>query len=175
MTALPHQNLTRRFVQLAGRNSWLPSLLARLTRLMVLGSLLLAIAPQGCATLLPDRERSSLQEAVPLYNVLRKRRGWGADGELGTKGEQFVAQRKTACCNCSTWCNRRMGSSACATSVSSCCISTGRTPERSSQLTRGLRLVVDVAHFHPVALFGQQFHGGLKTVEVTSAAPGRVR
>src|SRR5258708_40009403 len=50
MTALPHQNLTRRFVQLAGRNSWLPSLLARLTRLMVLGSLLLAIAPQRCAS-----------------------------------------------------------------------------------------------------------------------------
>ena len=68
----------------------MPSLLTSLTRLMVLGSLLLAIAPQGCATLLPDRERSSLQEAVLLYNVLRKRRGWGADGELGTKGEQLL-------------------------------------------------------------------------------------
>jgi hypothetical protein len=88
-------------------------------------------------------------------------------GTLLPSGSGPAVQRSTE--------KTRMGSSACATSVSSCCISTGRTPERGSRLTRGLRLVVDVAHFHPVALFGQQFHGGLKTVDVASAVLGTVR
>jgi len=39
------KNLTRRSVQLAVRNSWLSSLLAKLTQAIVHGSLLLAIAP----------------------------------------------------------------------------------------------------------------------------------
>src|SRR6266566_8613974 len=49
------------------------------------------------------------------------------------KGGQPTAQRKTACCNSSSWCNKLTGSSACATSVSSCCFSTGKTPERSNR------------------------------------------
>jgi hypothetical protein len=40
------KNLTRRCVQLAVKNSWLPSLLASLARVMVHGSLHLATAPQ---------------------------------------------------------------------------------------------------------------------------------
>ena len=46
MLHCPTKNPTRRFVQLAVRTSWLPSLLASLTRVMVHGSLHLAIAPQ---------------------------------------------------------------------------------------------------------------------------------
>src|SRR5437588_8969268 len=49
------------------------------------------------------------------------------------KGGQPAAQRKTACCNCSNWSNRRMGSSVWATSSSFCCISAGRTPDRNSR------------------------------------------
>ena len=50
-----------------------------------------------------------------------------------TKGEQPTAHRKTARCNSSSCCNKRTGSSACATSVSSCCFWTGKTPERSNR------------------------------------------
>ena len=48
--ALPTKNPTRRLVQLAVRTSWLPSLLASLTRVTVLGSLHLATAPQRFAS-----------------------------------------------------------------------------------------------------------------------------
>jgi len=41
---------------------------------------------------------------------------------------------KTACCNCSTCWNRRMGSRACATAVSSCCCCADRTPENRRRL-----------------------------------------
>ncbi len=53
----------------------------------------------------------------------------GAGEMLGTKGEQFTAQRKTACCNCSSCWNRRMGSRDWDTSVSSCCFCSGNTPD----------------------------------------------
>ncbi len=56
-----------------------------------------------------------------------------AEGSDERKGKQPTAQRKTACCNCSSWCNKRTGSSACATSVSSCCFQAGKTPERSNR------------------------------------------
>src|SRR5438105_14784137 len=49
-----------------------------------------------------------------------------------TKGEQPTAHRKTARCNSSSCCNKRTGSSACATSVSSCCFWTGKTPDQKA-------------------------------------------
>ena len=80
-----------------------------------------------------EREHSALQEAFPLYTVLPKRRGEDRKGGDETKGEQPTAHRKTARCNSSSCCNKRTGSSACATSVSSCCFWTGKTPERSNR------------------------------------------
>jgi hypothetical protein len=62
-------------------------------------------------------------------------------------GAQPRAHRNTASCNYLSWCKKRMGSSACATSVNSCCISAGRTPDSRRRLTWGLRWIVDVAHF----------------------------
>ena len=53
----------------------------------------------------------------------------GVEGRDKTTGEQPKAQQKTACCNCSACWNRRMGSSACATSSSSYCFWAGRTPD----------------------------------------------
>src|SRR5437660_7727393 len=53
----------------------------------------------------------------------------GTEGRDERKGEQPTAQRKTACCNCSNCWNREMGSSACATSISSCCFCGGNTPD----------------------------------------------
>jgi hypothetical protein len=57
----------------------------------------------------------------------------GAEGRDEIKGEQPTAQWKMACCNCSSCWKRRMGSSVCATSSSSCCFWAGRTPDRSSR------------------------------------------
>ncbi len=83
----------------------------------------------GSGTLLSARTSPAIQRSTE-----KVRRGVG--GILGTKGEQLTAQRKTACCNCSTCWNRRMGSRACATSVSSCCCCADRTLESIRRCSR---------------------------------------
>src|SRR5260370_38121786 len=55
----------------------------------------------GLGTLL-----SSGTSAAELRSTEKTRSG--ADGRLGTNGEQLVAQRKTACCNCSSCSNKRI-------------------------------------------------------------------
>jgi hypothetical protein len=58
-------NLTQRCVQLAVRKSWWPSLLTRLARVMVHGSLLLATAPQ--------RRQDSTPQDAPERNCWKRR------------------------------------------------------------------------------------------------------
>ena len=77
----------------------------------------------GSPTLLSSGSFPMVQSSTEKTRVLAKGRG-----EI--TGEQLTAQRKTACCNCSSWCKRRMGLRAYATSVSSCCFSVSRNPDR---------------------------------------------
>src|SRR5690349_22920616 len=89
----------------------------------------------------------------------------------GITGEQPAAQRKTACCNCSSWFNRPMGSSTSATSVSSCCFWTGSIPD-SRSLCSGVFAGSSTQRIsYPVAFFRQQFHRGLKTVHIQAQRP----
>lgn len=84
------------------------------------------IVADGSGTLFSTR-------SVPAEQHSTEKTRRGADGGPGTQGEQPTAQLKTACCNCSTCWKRWIGSSACATSVSSCCCWAGRTPDRSKR------------------------------------------
>jgi hypothetical protein len=80
----------------------------------------------GSVTLLSSGSFPTVQSSTEKTRI-------GAE-EIGEiTGEQLTAQRKTACCNCSSCRNRRMGSRACATSNSSCCFWASGTPERSSR------------------------------------------
>jgi len=79
--------------------------------------------------LLRDRERFLARGSVPVIQRSTEKTRRGVEGRDERKGEQPTAQRKTACCNSSSCSNRRMGSSACATSVSSCCFCAGNTPD----------------------------------------------
>jgi site-specific DNA recombinase len=74
---------------------------------------------------------SSESESVRFCHLLTDYSG--AEGVFEIKGGTLTAQRKTACCNCSTCWNRRMGSSDRAASVSSCCFWAGKTPDGSKR------------------------------------------
>jgi hypothetical protein len=69
---------------------------------------------------------------LPAVHCATEKTWRGSERGDETKGAQPIAQRNTACRNCSSWRKRRMGSSACATPVSSCCLLAGRTSERNS-------------------------------------------
>jgi hypothetical protein len=71
--------------------------------------------------------------AFPIVQRSTEKTRMGTDGVFETKGAQLTAQRKTACCNCSSCWKRRKGSSVCATSVSACCFWADRTPDRSNR------------------------------------------
>ncbi len=72
--ALPHQNLTPGLLNWQ-RQDTLVDLQRNLERVMVPGSLQFASAPQRLPVGQPDRERSSQQKRLLLYNVLQKRCG----------------------------------------------------------------------------------------------------
>jgi hypothetical protein len=71
--------------------------------------------------------------SVPAVQDSTEKTRMEGEGACETKGEQPMAQRNTAFCNYSACWNRRMGSSAYATSISSCCFSAGRTSDRSNR------------------------------------------
>src|SRR5260370_24546170 len=84
----------------------------------------------------------------------------GSERRNATKGEQPTAQRKTACCNCLSLCNKRTRSSACATSVSSCCFWRGKTPERSNRCNGVLAGSYTQRIFFPSRSFESSFIEG---------------
>src|SRR5260370_15032425 len=86
----------------------------------------------GSPTLLSSGSCPMVQSSTEKTRVLSK-----GKGEI--TGEQLTALRKTACCNCSSWCKSRMWSRVCATSVSSCPFCADRVPERMR------RCIVDFA------------------------------
>src|SRR2546421_5352370 len=84
----------------------------------------------------------------------------GSEGRDERKGEQPTAQRKTACCNCWSWCKRPMGSSPSATSVSSCCFWAGSIPERRRRCKGVLAVSYTQRIFFPSRSFDSSFIEG---------------
>ena len=112
-----------------------------------------------------------VRRSIPAAQLATEKTRRGAGGVSKTSGKQPAAQRKTACCNSAICWKRRMGSSACDTSRSSCCLSAGKTPDRSNRCSGVLAGSYTQRTFLPSRSFDSSFIEGSAAIDGTVVAP----